>query len=151
MINNINELEDLIFDIVKTVTKLDDQAIIYANQATNYPSGNFVLLRYQLFTGRLTRANSRDGTKRHRIEVVCDVFGDQLLAAKLQGAERYCYFKNVLAIQKGSDIINLTELEAGSYLKRFNTSFMLYVDINNSVDIPDNAQNMGEFKIGVNK
>ena len=86
----------------------------------------------------------------HKCNVTCDVYNNQFLASKLRNIYRYISFDKypqIESVSRGDQIIDLTELDAGVFLKRYNTNFAIHVLISQSAETTLIAKKIGDIKI----
>lgn len=150
MINSESELKGFIFDVIQTITSLDDKYIIYANQVVDYPKKqSFVVIDYSIENSPLASVVAENGAVINKITITCNVFGSRFLADRIFNAKQLFDFTDsaIVSIESGENPVNRTELEAGGYLQRFDTSLILHLSINHSIADRAIGQELGEINI----
>lgn len=149
MINSESELKNFIFDVIKTITILDDKYIMYANQALDYPKKeSFVVIDYSIEKSPLASVVAENGAVISKVTITCNVFGSRFLADRIFNAKQLFDFSDsVISIENGENPVNRTELESGGYLQRFDTSLILHLSINHSVADRAIGKELGEINI----
>ncbi len=150
MINSESELKGFIFDIIQTVTSLENKYIIYANQVLDYPKKkDFVAIDYSMEKSPLASVVAENGSVLNKVIVTCNVFGSRFLADRIFNAKQLFDFSNstIVSVENGENPVNRTELEAGGYLQRFDTSLILHLFINHSIADRAIGKEIGEINI----
>ena len=151
MIETLDELYDLVFDVVLDASSIPSEDILFVNQNTDYPTKKtFIALKVDLSSSPLTKIRNESGVMMHKCNVTCDVYNNQFLASKLRNIYRYISFDKypqIESVSRGDQIIDLTELDAGVFLKRYNTNFAIHVLISQSAETTLIAKKIGDIKI----
>jgi len=150
MINNESELKVFIFDVIQTITSLEDKYIIYANQVIDYPKKeHFVVIDYSIENSPLASVVAENGAVISKTTIACNVFGSRFLADRIFNAKQLFDFSDssIVSIENGENPVNRTQLEAGGYLQRFDTSLILHLSINHSIADRAIGKEIGEINI----
>jgi len=150
MINSESELKGFIFDIIQTVTSLEDKYIIYANQVLDYPKKeSFVVINFSIENSPLASVVAENGAVISKVIIACNVYGSRFLADRIFNAKQLFDFSNstIVSVENGENPVNRTELEAGGYLQRFDTSLILHLFINHSIADRAIGKELGEINI----
>lgn len=150
MISSESELKGFIFDVIQTITSLDDKYIMYANQALDYPKKeSFVVIDYSIEKSPLASVVAETGSVLNKVTITCNVYGSRFLADRIFNAKQLFDFSDnaIVSIENGEAPVNKTELEAGGYLQRFDTSLILHLFINHSIADREIGKEIGEINI----